>query len=286
MSTGTDQEVRAGPRGQNGLLAIHAARIGGRTRLLSLRCHPPLQVLRAAYTEPELPSLAAVTICSPAGGVLQGDRLSIDVVVDAGAQLRLETQSATRLYAMPEASASGLVSLKAGPDAYLEYVADPLIPFANACYRQESQWEVHESATLIVGEVITAGREARGEKARYRRVESHIDVTRPGGQTLFTDTCVLAPNGAQQLGFLGDYSAVGSLFVVSTMFKAASFVSLAEHPAVVHSHAGWSDLPNHAGAWFKVLADDSATATAAVRVAWECARRALLGLGLPPARRF
>jgi urease accessory protein len=285
MTTSTEQELRAGPRGQNGLLSIHAARIGDRTRLLSLRCEPPLQVLRAAYTEPELPGLAAVTICSPAGGVLQGDRLCIEVVVDAGAQLRLETQSATRLYAMPDASASGQVSLKVGPGAFLEYVPDPLIPFANACYRQESQWEVDESATLIVGEVVTAGREARGEKTSYRWVESVTDARRPGGQALFSDACVLIPNGAQQLGFLGDYVAIGSLFVVSTTLKATSFAGIAEHPAVTNSHAGWSDLPNHAGAWFKVLAADSATATTAVRVAWECARRVLLGRGLPPARR-
>ena len=286
MTTSTEQDLRAGPRGQNGLLSIHVARIGDRTRLLSLRCHPPLQVLRAAYTESALPGFAAVTICSPAGGVLQGDRLRLEAVLDAGARLRLETQSATRLYAMPDGSASSLVTLKLGPDAYLEYVPDPLIPFANSRYHQESRWEVHESATLIVGEVVAAGREAHGEKAMYRRVESDIDVRRPGGQALFVDASVLTPNGRQQLGFLGDYLAVGSLFVVSTTFKAASFAAVAEHPSVMCSQAGWSDLPNDAGAWFKVLAADSATATAAVRVAWECARHALLMVGLPPARRF
>jgi urease accessory protein len=233
-----------------------------------------------------MPGLAAVTICSPAGGVLQGDRLSIEVMVDAGAQLRLETQSATRLYAMPNASASALVKLRVGRDAYLEYVPDPLIPYANSSYRQESVWGVDESATLVVGEVIAAGREARGERAGYRGIESNIDARRPEGQTLFTDACVLEPNGAQQLGFLGDYTALGSLFVVSPRFDAASFARLAEHPAVMHGHAGWSDLPNHAGAWFKILAPDSATAATAVRAAWECARRALLSLGLPPTRRF
>lgn len=278
--------LRAGPRGQDGRLAIHAALIGERTRLLSLRCHAPLQVLRAAYTEPQLPRLAAVTICSPAGGVLQGDRLSIEVALDAGAQLRLETQSSTRLYAMPEGSASGRVSLKVGPAAFLEYVPDPLIPYANAAYRQESIWEVDESATLLAGEVVTAGREARGEKVMYRHFESVVHARRPGGRALFTDACVLAPNSAGELGFLGDYTTLGSLFVVSSTFRAASFEGLAEHPALARSYSGWSDLPNHAGAWFKVLAHDASTAAAAVRAAWESARREILGSGLPPIRRF
>jgi urease accessory protein len=280
------EPLRSGPRGQDGRLSIHAALIGDRTRLLSLRCQAPLQVMRAAYTEPHLPGLAAVTICSPAGGVLQGDRLSIDVALDAGAQLRMETQSATRLYAMPDGSATGQVSLKLGPGAFLEYVPDPLIPYADACYRQESTWEVDESATLIVGEVVTAGREARGENARYRRVELEVEARRPGGRALFSDACVLAPGDVQQLGFLGGYTTLGSLYVVSNAFRAASFAGLAEHPSVTRGHSGWSDLPCNAGAWFKVLAHDSATAVGAVLAAWEATRRAILGAELPPKRRF
>jgi urease accessory protein len=165
-------------------------------------------------------------------------------------------------------------------------VPDPLIPYAGAGYRQESTWEVDESATLIAGEVVTAGREARGETARYQRVELEIDARRPGGQMLFSDSCVLVPDDGHRLGFLGGYTTLGSLFIVSSKFQAASFASLAEHPAVAHSHSGWSDLPNDAGAWFKVLAHDSATAVGAVQAAWEAARRAILGANLPPKRRF
>jgi urease accessory protein len=286
MTIATESELRAGPRGQDGRLAIHAALIGDRTRLLSLRSQAPLQVLRAAYTEPALPGLAAVTICSPSGGVLQGDRLCIEVAVDAGAQIRLETQSATRLYAMPDGSASGRVTLKLGQGSYLEYVPDPLIPYAGAAYHQESTWEVDESATLITGEVVTAGREARGERTRYQRVEIEINARRPGGQDLFSDLCVLAPDGPHGLAVLGGYTTLGSLFVVSSKFQSASFAELAEHPAVAEGYSGWSDLPNHAGAWFKVLAHDSATAVGAVQAAWETARRAILGADLPPKRRF
>jgi urease accessory protein len=286
MTIATEPALRAGPRGQDGRLSIHAALIGDRTRLLSLRSQAPLQVLRAAYTEPEVPGLAAVTICSSAGGVLQGDRLGIEVALDANAQLRLETQSATRLYAMPDSSAFGSVTLKVGPGAYLEYVPDPLIPYAGAAYRQESTWDVDESATLITGEVVTAGREARGERARYQRVELEIDARRSGGQTLFSDSCVLVPDDGHQLGFLGGHTTLGSLFVVSSTFRAAAFAALAEHPAVAAGYAGWSDLPNDAGAWFKVLAHDSATAIGAVQAAWETARRVILGADLPPKRRF
>jgi urease accessory protein UreH len=117
-------------------------------------------------------------------------------------------------------------------------------------------------------------------------VELEIDARRSGGQTLFSDACVLVPDDGPQLGFLGGHTTLGSLFVVSSTFRAAAFAALAEHPAVAAGYAGWSDLPNHAGAWFKVMAHDSATAVGAVQAAWQVARRAILGANLPPKRRF
>jgi urease accessory protein len=51
-------------------------------------------------------------------------------------------------------------------------------------------------------------------------------------------------------------------------------------------YAGCSELPGGCGAWLRVLAADSATATAVVRAGWRAARRALTGAEPPPVRRF
>jgi urease accessory protein len=190
---------------------------------------------------------------------------------------------------MPDATATADIVLRLEAGAYLEYVPDPLIPYQAASYRQESLWEVEESATLIVGEVVATGREARGERAAYRRIETEVDARRPDGRVLFRDACRLVPNtshpnpspqGGREL------SAIGSLFVVSSSFRASAFDGLREHPAISGCRAGWSDLPSGAGAWFKVLAPDSMSAAAAVRTAWASARQVVLGHGLPPTRRF
>jgi urease accessory protein len=250
--------------------------------------------MRAAYTEPTLPDLAAVIICSPAGGVLQGDRLHTEIRLEAGARLRLETQSATRIYGMPDDTATADIVLRLEAGAYLEYIPDPLIPYQAASFRQESLWEVEQSATLIVGEVVATGREARGERAAYRRIETEVDARRPDGRVLFRDACRLVPMSphpalpqrGRGIAGLTDASAIGSLFVVSSSFRASAFDGLREHPAISACRAGWSDLPSGAGAWFKALAPDSASAAAAVRTVWASARQVVLGHGLPPTRRF
>src|SRR5258708_21906393 len=95
MTIATEPALRAGPRGQDGRLSIHAALIGDRTRLLSLRSQAPLQVLRAAYTEPEVPGLAAVTICSPAGRGVPSGPPGLRVAPDAHPPPRFGNHSAT-----------------------------------------------------------------------------------------------------------------------------------------------------------------------------------------------
>ena len=92
---------RVGPAIQSGMhggVHLRAELIAGRTRITDLACRPPLQVLRAHHLDRARPDLASVILASPAGGILQGDRLTIDIRVGPGATLRVATQSATRLY--------------------------------------------------------------------------------------------------------------------------------------------------------------------------------------------
>ena len=78
----------------------------GRTRLIRSRTRPPLFVQRALYVDEALPDLAVVHLINPTAGVLAGDRLVVEVGLEARARARVTTQSATKLYAMPEGEAS------------------------------------------------------------------------------------------------------------------------------------------------------------------------------------
>jgi urease accessory protein len=140
---------------------------------------PPLRVLRA-FTNPE--SGALVHLHNVSGGILGGDQLSLRVRAEAGSRVQLTTTSATRVY---RCKADGIESvqrseIEVGPHALLEILPDPLIPFAGAHYRQEMVLKLGEAARLFWWEVLTPGREARGEVFAYKLVYLATSITAAG----------------------------------------------------------------------------------------------------------
>jgi urease accessory protein len=232
--------------------------------------------------------MAFVIVASPGGGVLQGDRLKLSVAVETGALLHLDTSSATRLYRMPRAEARSDVRLRVETGACLELVPDPYEPFAGARFRQDVRAVVHEAGVLLLGEVVAAGRAARGEELRYDRFESTLDVRRPSGALLYRDATRLVPGeGLDAPGMLGsDRPALGTLHVVAAGFNPDPLVAALEAEDLPGAYWGASELPNGAGAWLRVLAPDVAVAAAAVTTGWRAARRALLGADPPRSRRY
>jgi len=270
-----------------GWVRLTVRRVGGRTRLTQLTCRPPLQVMRAHYLDRRLEEMAFVTVLSPSGGVLQGDCLSIEVDAGERTWLHLDTASATRIYRMPRLGARQRVAITVGEGAFVEVVPEPYLPYAGARFEQEGRFEVAESGTLLLAEVVAPGRQARGEELAYERFSSLAEVWRPGGQLLFRDWCRLDPRDRlRACGRLGGFGAVGSLYVVSQDCASDLLAGALSGLSPDLAWAGASELPNRAGAWMRVLARDSATAVAAVESAWRAARTAIVGAPPPPRRRY
>ena len=274
------------PPGQTGLLDVTAERLAGRTRITDLRCRAPLQALRPHYLDPASPDMAFLTIASPSGGVLQGDRLDLRVRLGRGARLHLDTQGATRIYRAPDAPATMTTTFDLGPCAYLEYLPDPFIPYAGSRFAGLTGCLVPEDASLITWEIVGAGREAHGERHAFERFESRLRLSRPDGELVAADAVELAPREALGApGRLGAYLVVGTLLIVQRGFRLETL-----RPALVESPggptlAGASSLAQDAGAWVRVLARSAADAGVVLEAAFALARMAILGAGPAPARR-
>ncbi len=203
--------------GMRGGVHLRAELVAGRTRITELTCHPPLQVLRAHHVDPDRPDRASVILASPAGGILQGDELTIDIRVGPGAHLRVGTQSATRIYRAPAREARQVIRLEVDGDGSLQYLPDPLIPYAGSRFCSDSTFIVSDDGRLTAWEIVAPGRAARGEIHAFERFESVVEIARPDGTLLATDAVVLDPRAPiADIGALGGHRALGTLYVVGS----------------------------------------------------------------------
>jgi urease accessory protein len=270
-----------------GRLAAVAGPVAGKTVLRTLHSEGTLKAMRVHHLDPALPAMAFLTIASPGGGVLQGDRLEIDISIEAGGQLHIATTSSTRIYAMPRGQAEASMSFSVARGAYLEFVPDPFIPYAGSRYAGRARHVVADGGVLLLAEVVGPGRQARGESLAYDFFNSQTEVRRPDGALLFRDTTRLSPaDDLSSLGLLSGCRAVGTLHAISGGLDASVFDSTLKRCEESGVLAGCSELPNEAGWWFRVLAPDGPAAHEVVKEAWAAARAQILGFGPPAPRRY
>ncbi len=266
----------AGSRvGRDGALALGFERRGAATVLRRVRYALPLQVLApVALDDPA----AVVSVLNPTGGLVGGDRLTLEADVGPGAHALLTTPSATRVYRAPGDATVQTVALRLGRGAVVEWVPDHTIPFAGSAFRQAIDCELDDGATLILLDAFAAGRIARGEAWAFRRLESALTV-RDGRGLVFHDRFVLGPGeGAAGLGGAEGYPYFATLVAVADTgvdrFAAAAGRALERGQGFTGGVAALS----RRGVVVRCLAASAPALTDLLDALWAAARRELLGL--------
>jgi urease accessory protein len=236
----------------------------------------PLQVLApVALDDPA----AVVSILNPTGGLVGGDRLTIDVSVAAAAHACLTTPSATKVYRTAAAPALQDVSIRLDAGAVCEWVPDHTIPFAGSALRQRIDVEIGDGASLILVDAFAAGRVGRGERWMFRLLDSAITV-RDGKGWLLRDRFVLGEAGGldpRGLGATDERPYFATLVLVAD--HVAEFVRdvTARFPPDAPVAAGAGALPR-GGVMVRCLAPTAPVLLDALDLLWALARRAALGL--------
>ena len=137
---------------------------------------------------------AQVMVMSVSAGIMAGDEQRIDVDVAPGAALQMTTQSFEKIHRMDDgACATRVTNLHVAPGAYLDYSPLPQIPFAGSAFAGETRIELDdEGARLVYGEILSAGRVARGELFAYRSYCNHVRVE-VAGRPVFLDNTIYEP---------------------------------------------------------------------------------------------
>lgn len=257
----------------NGSLSLRLASVQGRTRPTHLVAIPPLQCSRARYDDPQNPNLTSLTLLH-LGGMLQGDQIQLEIMLEPEAHARLTTAAATQVYRMPERTAAQSTTISALPGARLLYLPEPTILFAGSRFSQATHVTLDKGAVVVLRDILVCGRLARGEVHQFERFSSRFEVADSGGRCLFTERALLEPGrySPAVVGVQGSYPVVGSLYLLALEADVAGLLSRARQVLGTYPHvlAEAGELPNACGLVVRVLG----TTAPSVRAVLEPVQRA------------
>jgi urease accessory protein len=268
----------------DGRLHLAFTRTTAATRLQVKEQCPPLRVVRAF----PLADQAVLThLHNVSGGILGGDHLTLCAEVTADARVQLTTTGATRVYrhrpGYPMATQQTHFRVASG--GLLEYLPDPLIPYAGARYRQVTQIDLADDAGLFYWEILTPGREAHNELFAYDELQLHLDL-RAGGRPIALERVrlkpALAPPGS--LARLGPYRYSATFYLCRVGVSAATWLALEKELQVMAETLtaprstvwGVSTLAAH-GLSVRALSMNSRALFTGLPHFWQAAKWALYG---------
>jgi len=196
--------VRPGWRGR---LELTLAEACGVTHLRRSRHEGPLRVQR---TFAQRDGSCHIYVLHPPGGIVGGDRLSIDIEVEPGARTLVTTPGATKLYRTLAMPAEQDVTLRVHAGAQLEWFPQETIAFARANHRLHTRIELEDGARLCAWDVLCLGRPAAGEGFRDGSVVSRMVVERAGRPIWLERADYRGDRFASAAGLRG-FGVVGSL---------------------------------------------------------------------------
>lgn len=198
-----------------GVARLAFERSGPRTVVRTALAHSPLRLL----TPRNHGHAAWAYTSSFGGGLVDGDHLRLEVDVADGASALLATQGANRVYRSPRGCRSDL-SARVGRDALLAWVPDPTVCFTDARYSQTLDVTLSPGASLVLSDVVTAGRSARGERWAFLHYASRLRVAREG-RALVDERWVLDPAQGALPERLGRFDALASVLLVGPAMARA-----------------------------------------------------------------
>lgn len=196
----------------HGILDITFDCCGERTVARQIRQQAPLRVIRPFYPEGERP--AHLYLLNATAGILEGDRLEISLRLEKGTHAVVTTPSATRVHPTPSGEARQRTSLSVGPGATLEYLAEPVLPYAGSAFHQTTEIFLEEEAILFYADLLGPGRLARGESFAYRFYENQLRIVDPEG-VVAQERFRLAPSERPlaEIGVMEGFSHLGALYL-------------------------------------------------------------------------
>jgi urease accessory protein len=285
--------AEAGGSGRRAALRLEfAASHGGPTHIALQYASYPFHVCRPFRYAGDPAGMATVYTQSASGGVYEHERLSIAIETGAGAAAHVTTQASTIVHEMRDGFAEQTIELHAGPDSWLEFLADPLILFPDARIETRLRLVAAAGARAIVGDAFLA-HDPKGEGRIFGRVTGEIRIERENGSPIAVDR--LSVSGADFCTALRQadrgFATHGSMLMLAPDGETARALDAVrallagpqEIPGEVY--AGVSLLPQGAGLWTRAVARDGAALRRTMLAIWSAMRESMTGIAPAPRRK-
>jgi urease accessory protein len=245
---------------------------------------PPMHLGDAAYT----------LLVNPSGGLVGGDRLTLQAHLGCRTHVLISTPSANRVYRSLGSVAAQEIDVFLGAHSILEWVPEVTIPFAGSRYSQRIAAVLETGAVLLLWDGLAAGRIARGERWAFASFQNEIRIKTSSGGLLMERYHLQAERDQDEARVprcMVEWDYVGSLFIIGDQVKPETWkaveTSLAEGlerwPGRVL--AGVSE-PAMGGRVVKILARTAPDLQMALNTAWAGVRKLLWNSPLPDLRRY
>jgi urease accessory protein len=147
----------------------------------------PLTIAESGGYRVRFPRTGEGVLINTGGGMTGGDRMSVDVSVQAGADAVITTQAAEKIYRSDGSDTEIAVSLALDPEASLAWLPQEQILFDGARLRRTLDVTMASDASLTLVESVVFGRLAMGESIASGAFRDRWRVSRDGRLVLAED---------------------------------------------------------------------------------------------------
>ena len=268
--------------GRVGALEVNYVRQDQKTIISRANCTSPWHLFPPVYLDET--GSAYTLLLNPSGGLVGGDRLSIDMSLGPRAHVIISTPSANRVYrSFSKTSHSAqTIRIAVGAGAILEWVPEHTIPFAGSRFRQAIHISLAPRATVVLWDAMASGRMAQGERWAFASLANEITITTASGGSLIERYSLDSERVSHAIGMAQAWNYVGSLYIVSDVTAPDVWKSLETRLVDILDQKpgellGGVSLPAVPGLAVKLLARSGPVLTATLDNLWSAVRESLWG---------
>ena len=169
--------------------------VNGKTRLNELYQSDPLRILFPNIPDKDILQAALVNI---SGGLVGGDKISVDMQIGRNAKALIASQSAEKVYRSSGADTEMEIKITVKPGSWLEFLPQETILFQGSRLRRQIKVSIEGDGSLVAGEILVFGRRGHGEYFKNGLIHESWEIERDG-RLLWADTLHMDKNIASTI---------------------------------------------------------------------------------------